>query len=122
MITITGQWNMKPGSEHDAMKALKKLAADVKKNEPGTLFYLVHVPDLKGFNQPTPSSTAVSFYEVYKDTAALTAHVNGAFSAFKAKHKHLFLTMRIYQPDGSFVEDLYVTGYSLKRLAGFVRS
>jgi quinol monooxygenase YgiN len=122
MITIIGQWNMKPGKEVEATKALKKLAADVKRNEPGTLCYLVHIPDMKGFNQPTPSPTVVSFYEVYATPAALTAHVNGAFSAFKAKHKDLFLTMRIYLPDGTFAEDLYVTGNSVKRLAGFMRA
>ena len=121
MITIIGQWNMKPGKEVEALKALKKLAAEVKKNEPGTLFYLVHTVDMKGFNQPTPSPTVVSFYEVYKDAAALNAHVTGAFSTFKAKHKDLFLTMRVYLPDGTFVEDLYTSGNSVKRLAGFVR-
>jgi quinol monooxygenase YgiN len=121
MITIIGQWNMKPGKEREAMKALKRLATDVKKNEPGTLFYFVHTIERKGFNQPTPSPTVVSFYEVYQDAAALNAHVTGAFSAFKAKHKHLFLTMRVYLPDGTFMEDLYTSGNTLKRIAGFVR-
>lgn len=63
----------------------------------------------------------VSFHEVHKDAAALTAHVAGSFSAFKATRKDLFLTMRVFLPNGTCVDDLCTSGNSVKRLAGFVR-
>lgn len=120
MITTIGQWYIKPGKEAEARKGLKKLAADVKK-EAGTLIYFIHLPNLKGFNLPPPTPTAVYFYEVYKDQAALNTHLNGAFKSFVAKHKDLFLTTQVFLPDGSSVDALFVTGNTVDRLGGFVR-
>lgn len=121
MITTIGQWNIKPGKEAKAHKALKSLAEEVVKNEPGTLVYFVHAPDMKGFNLPTPSPTAVYFYEVYKDLPALQAHLEGSFKSFVKENKKLFLTTKVSLPDGSTVEELFVTGNSMVRLGGFAR-
>lgn len=116
MITIIAKWTILPGNEKKAVTAINTLAAFVQKSEPGTLVYLPHTINMKGFNTPKPNPGAVIFYEVYKNQAALDKHISSnAYKQFLKDYSHLFEC----NSDGSpviSVESLI----SLKN--GFVRS
>jgi len=123
MLTIIGRLTIKQGCEAKARAVLKQLAKQVQDAEPDTLLYLVHVPDMKQLSLPTPSPLEVTFLEGYKDKKALDAHLNGkAFTQFKAKHMHLFLTTIVTGQDGKPVESPFAMFESLHRLGGFVRA
>jgi quinol monooxygenase YgiN len=92
MYPTIAKWAIKPGSELQAIAALINLAEDVKNNEDNTLVYMVHIPNLNGFNtDPKPLQTEVVFFEVYRDEAALNAHINGpVFTGFVKTNGDLF--------------------------------
>ncbi len=122
MYSLIARWNIIAGQETAATKALKTLAAQVKKHEPGTLIYLIHMPDMQGFNVPTPSPTSVTFLEVYKNKKAFLAHLAGpVYTQFVAKYKDLFLNTTVNTPDGRTISSPFVIVETLSRLAGFVR-
>lgn len=115
MFTLTGRWIIKPGSESAAKAALKKLAKDVQKNEPHTLLYLIHMPDMSQQSFPPASPQEIIFTEGYKSKQHFLDHINGpVFKAFMAKHACLFAAF-----DGDthpFMQVEY-----LRREGGFVR-
>lgn len=66
MYTITWQFTILPGKESDAEAAIKKVAAEVDKNEPGALAYHWY-RDLKDPMQ-------VLVFEVWQDDEAIEKH------------------------------------------------
>ncbi len=122
MVTLIARWSIKPGCEAQARTALRQLARRVRKEEPGTLVYLVHFPDLKGFSLPLPSPQTVTFFEGYRNHAALMAHLNGpVYREFLARHQDLFLTTTVTGGDGQPVTSPFVRVDALRREGGFIR-
>lgn len=117
MYPLTGKWNILPGNEKKAYAALKKLAKDVQENEPGTLLYMVHIPNFKEKSLPAAPAGEVVFFEIYKDKAACTAHITGPiFTNFMKKYNNLFLT------DFSATPQVFMTAEILTQLGGFARA
>jgi quinol monooxygenase YgiN len=84
------------GQTDAAHAALKQLALDIQKGEPGTLLYLIHDPNFdKGVKIfPPPASSQVLFVEGYKDQAAFLKHHKGKImKAFIERNGGLFLNM-----------------------------
>ena len=123
MYTLISHLTMKPGCEVAARKALKKLARQVQQHEPDTLFYLVHVPDMKEESLPTPSPLGVVFIEGYKNRAAFQAHRTGpVFKNFLAAHLDLFLKSTTTGQDGLPAVKQFSMIEILKREGGFIRA
>src|SRR4051812_33703630 len=117
MYSLIAKWTILPGNETKALYALTKLAADVQKNEPDTLLYMVHTPDFNEASLPTPPAGEVIFFEVYKDKNAFLKHVQGkVFLSFLKNYSDLFLK---YSEDNSTV---FVTLELLTQVAGFIRT
>jgi uncharacterized protein len=122
MFSLISIWTIKRGKERAAVAALQRLAKEVQKHEKKTLTYLVHVPDMSQESLPTPSPLQVVFFEIYQDSAAFLAHLNGPiFNAFVNRHKGLFLCTTVKSKNGKKITRPYVTAEFLKRIAGFVR-
>jgi predicted enzyme related to lactoylglutathione lyase/quinol monooxygenase YgiN len=118
-VHLISRWSVLPGCEAQAAVALKQLAADVFANEPGTLFYSVHVPETANpalRSLPTPSAADVVFYESYANTEAFQAHVNGPlFTNFVRTYGALFVA-----PSSTPGQPLMLVEF-LDRTAGFSR-
>ena len=113
MYSLMSKWTILPGKHEAAVHALRELAGQVQLSEPDTWAYTVHTPDFAQASLPTPAAGEVIFFEIYKDEAAFTAHVNGAtFVQFVNQHGHLFLSDNA-RP--------YVSVEIMTRQAGFVR-
>jgi quinol monooxygenase YgiN len=122
MFTFIARWTIKRGCEAAARAALRRLAKQVQNEEPDTLLYLVHVPDMKEQSLPTPSPLEVVFFEGYTNKAAFLAHLNGpVFKRFVAKNLKLFLSTAVAGQDGKMVKSPFVLVENLQRLGGFVR-
>lgn len=122
MYSLTSTWTIKQGKDKAATTALRRLAQKVHKHEADTLIYLVHVPDMREKSLPTPSNLEVVFFEVYRNKAAFTAHVNGpVFTGFVEKHGHLFLSTTVDCGDGGKLNKPFTTVEFLQRKAGFIR-
>lgn len=122
MYPLISTWTIKEGSEQQAVAALKSLAQQVYEQEPDTLVYLPHVPDMSQPSLPTPPSVQVVFFEIYKDEAAFNAHVSGpVFTGFVAQHGSLFLSTTVRCADGGSSTNPYTTVEFLKLLNGFIR-
>jgi quinol monooxygenase YgiN len=122
MFTIIARWTIALGHETAARAALTRLAQQVRAREPGTLLYLVFVPDMKELSLPTASPLEVVFVEGYENKAAFLAHINGpVFTRFKAKHQALFLGTTVTGQDGKPVQSPFVLFQNLRRVGGFVR-
>lgn len=122
MYPLISTWTIKEGSERQAVAALKRLAKQVNEQEPDTLVYLVHVPDMRQPSLPTPPALQVVFFEIYRSKAAFDSHVNGpVFQGFLAKHVGLFLSTKVKCPDGGEVTQPYTTVEFMRREAGFIR-
>ena len=66
MIAILAQFKLKPEKQAEAEKALAEMVAAVEANEPGATPYIAHR------SQKDP--TLITFFEVYADGDAFTAH------------------------------------------------
>jgi quinol monooxygenase YgiN len=122
MFPLTSVWTISEGNEDAAISALKALAKQVEQQQPGTLAYLVHVPDMSQPSLPTPTPLQVVFFEIYKDEAAFIEHVTGSlFNDFVNSNKKLFLCLQVTGTDGKKIEWPYTTVEFLTRQAGFVR-
>ena len=122
MITIIARWTIARGHEAAARTALARLAKQVRAKEPGTLLYLVFVPDMSELSLPTASPLEVVFVEGYENKAAFLTHINGpVFTQFKAKHQALFLSTTVTGADGKPVQSPFVLFQNLRRVGGFVR-
>jgi uncharacterized protein len=122
MYTLIAKWTIKQGQETPALNALKNLAKEVLKNEKDTLIYLVHTPDLKEANLPTPSPLEIVFFEVYRNKSAFIAHVTGpTFTAFVKQYGALFLSTTVQCSDGGSSTNPFVLAEVLNRKAGFIR-
>lgn len=114
MYPLISKWYILPGKEAQVIPALKQLALNVKKNEPGTLAYLVHTPDFTQSNLPTAAVGEVVFFEIYKDKGAFQDHLNGSdFKDFVSQYGSLFVSAH---------EAPYTTLEVLHYQAGFIRS
>jgi quinol monooxygenase YgiN len=122
MYPLISTWTINQGSERRAVDALKNLAQQVYDEEPDTLVYLPHVPDMTQQSMPTPPSVQVVFFEIYADKDAFDAHVNGpVFKGFVAEYGSLFLSTEVTCPDGGGVSNPYTTVEFLQLLNGFIR-
>lgn len=126
MVSLYSNWWIKPGLEAEAIPLLKNLAANVLKNEPNTLMYMVHLPKLefsekyKAFkSEPLTRPGAVTFVEAYASWDAFNDHVNGIiFKTFVSNHGHLFVqkdSPETKQPN-PFIQVVF-----MDKIAGFVR-
>ncbi len=116
MYPLIAKWTILPGNEAKATEALTKLAQDVQENEPGTLLYMVHIPNFKEKSLPTPPAGEVVFWEVYTDQEAFFTHVNGAiFQEFVKTYGALFLN------DFNTPSQVFMTTEVLTSIAGFTR-
>jgi predicted enzyme related to lactoylglutathione lyase len=94
-LSLTSLWYPAPGSETQALAALRQLAADVYADEPDTLMYFIHTPfpdedDIVSL--PPVAANTVLFLETYRTPQAFLAHVNGSiFKNFVAEHGSLFV-------------------------------
>jgi quinol monooxygenase YgiN len=122
VFTIIARWTIARGREAAARTALTRLAKQVRAREPGTLLYVVFVPDMTELSLPTASPLEVVFVEGYRNKAAFLAHLNGpVFTRFKEQHQGLFLCTTVTGQDGTPVESPFVLVQNLRRLGGFVR-
>lgn len=116
MYQLTGKWTILPGNEEKVTKALKQLALDVQKNEPGTLLYIIHTPNFEEKSAPMPPAGEIVFFEIYKDKDAFNAHITGPyFQNFVKDYGNLFLQ------DFSTPSNMYITVEPLLQLGGFIR-
>jgi len=124
MVSLYSTWWVKPGKEKAVKIALKKLVKQIKKNEKGTLMYLVHFPKydfpkVKKGKQPIVSEPMVRpgtiiFMEKYKNWNAFKKHLYGKyFTSFVIKNSNLFVQDENQKP---FVEVVF-----LDEEVGFVR-
>ena len=104
MVTLISKWKLKNGCPPELLTALQELAAQVRRDEPGTLLYLVNLeasdllgPGGKPLKNPPPpvgghEQTQVVFVEAYRDVEAFEQHVKGAaFAGFlQANLKHFY--------------------------------
>lgn len=115
-VSLTSRWFVRPGCEQAAQAALRQLAADVERNEPDTLTYLVHQPyrgDGRLRSLPPSESGTVLFFETYRNADAFVRHVNGpVFGAFVERYGELFVASN--GKPFTFVE-------FVQTLSGFVR-
>ena len=117
MYPLIAKWTILPGNEKKATAALKKLVQDVKKNESGTLLYMVHKPNLKETSLPTPPKDEVVFFEIYEDQPAFIKHISGSvYTDFVKDYGNLFLH------DFNTPPQVFITTEVLTLLGGFVRS
>ena len=101
MITIIARFKIRPGNEAEVEKTATEMAAAVEANEPGALVYLMH----RSQRDPTD----ITFFEVYADGEALSAHGQ---TAHMTTHGGKFAQLA----------DLSATKIErLERVAGFVR-
>ncbi|WP_448701908.1 putative quinol monooxygenase [Mucilaginibacter sp. AW1-3] len=114
MYPLISKWYIAPKHKDEVIAALKQLAGDVKKHEPGTLTYLVHTPDDQQPNMPGAAANEVIFFEIYHDEAAFQTHINGPyFKDFVAKYGSLFVNNAQHAP--------FSTLNVMKHEAGFIR-
>jgi quinol monooxygenase YgiN len=113
---LTAKWTILPGNEEKAIEVLKKLAQDVKENEPETLLYMVHVPNFEQKSLPTPPEGEVLFWEVYENQEGFLKHLNGPiFTEFVKNYGDLFLS------DFSNPPQVFMTTEVLTQIEGFSR-
>ena len=99
-LTVIVSFKIKAGKEAEAMALLQELTSAVKANEPGALAYVAH--------RDAADPMKVTFFEIYKDQAALEGHRNDpALQAALPKFGELF-------EQGAEV-------VNLNRVAGFTR-
>ncbi len=83
MNTIIARIKIKDGKEDAALEALKKMAAGVEANEPGTLAYVIH--------QSKDDPSEIVFFELYDDDDASKAHSQGdSMKAFQSGFAEIF--------------------------------
>ena len=83
MNTIVARLKIQDGKEDAALEALKKMAAAVEANEPGTLAYVIH--------RSSDNPSEIVFFELYADDDASKAHRGGeAMRAFNSGFAGLF--------------------------------
>ena len=122
MYPLISLWTINQGSEAQAVAALKNLARQVYEQEPDTLVYLPHTPDMSQPSLPTPPSGQVVFFEIYKDRAAFEAHVNGpVFKGFVEEYGKLFLSTTVQCAGGGSSTNPYTTVEFLRHVGGFIR-
>lgn len=124
-ISLYSTWWVKPGKEKTLQPALKQLAKEIKKNEKGTLMYLVHSPRYDFPKVPKGSNPIVSepmmrpgtliFVEKYASWKAFEAHLHGPyFTNFVKTQKSNF----VLGEDGNpFVQVVFMeeeTGFATK--------
>lgn len=116
-IILTSRWYIRSGCEAAALAALTSLAATVRREEPNTWVYLVHITpddDLRLQSLPPSPPRQVVFFETYRDRVAFEHHVDGpVFTSFVREHGGLFVQNASGQP--------YTSVEFMKREAGFVR-
>lgn len=124
MVSLYSTWWVKPGKEKALKTALKKLSKQIKKNEKGTLMYLVHFPKYdfpkvaKGkkpiVSNPMVRPGTIVFMEKYKNWKAFKKHLYGKyFTNFVIKNSDLFVQDQDNKP---FVEVVF-----LDEEVGFIR-
>jgi quinol monooxygenase YgiN len=114
MYPLIAKWTILPGNEKKATAALKKLALDVKKNEPGTLLYMVYKPNFKATSLPTPPENEIIFFEIYEDQPAFIKHITGpAYTDFVKNYGDLFLH------DFNTPPQIFMTTEALALVGGF---
>lgn len=122
MITLIAKWWITPGRETVVIPALQRLA-DAVRAEPGTLLYLVHLPDYTipaPGSEPVPRPGEVVFMEGYADWAAFQAHLAGtAFTAFKRDFGAMFV--QGHGAAGASGPQPFIQVEFLERVAGFAR-
>ncbi|MCV9928229.1 antibiotic biosynthesis monooxygenase [Flavobacterium sp. LS1R49] len=113
---LIAKWTILPGNEVKATGVLKKLAQDVNEKEPGTLLYMVHVPNFEEKSLPTPPTGEVLFWEIYQNHEAFLAHINGPiFQDFVKTNGALFLS------DFSTPPQVFMITEVLTQIEGFSR-
>lgn len=106
MITLVAQFTMKPGAVRRAMALVGAVREESERDQPGTLFYLVH----RTLNDRQRETRTLFFYECYRDDAALKAHLRSrSWKALVKEWSDCF--------EGS-VAEIAVT--KLRRIGGFV--
>ncbi len=103
MIVLISKWKLKNGLSDELAVALKTVADHVKAAEPDTLLYSVHLPARSPLGQgmqpacppvkpiPGDQQTEVVFFEIYKDAAAFSYHINGpTFTEFREQYIQYF--------------------------------
>ncbi len=122
MISLIAKWWITPGKEDLVVPALLRLAGEVR-SEPGTLLYLVHLPDFATpapGSEPVPRPGEVVFVEGYADWDAFKAHLTGpTFTAFKRDFGAMFV--QAHATSGTTGSQPFVQVEFLERVAGFVR-
>lgn len=123
MISLIARWWITPGKEDLVVPALQRLAGAVR-SEPGTLLYLVHLPDFgtpAPGSEPMPRPGEVVFLEGYADWAAFQAHLGGpSFTAFKRDYGAMFV--QAHGAAGATGPQPFVQVEFLQRVGGFVRA
>lgn len=113
---LIAKWTILPGNEIKATQVLKKLAQDVNENEPGTLLYMVHVPNFNEKSLPTPPDGEVVFWEIYENKDAFFKHVEGPiFQDFVKTNGELFLK------DSNKPSHVFMLTEVLNQIEGFSR-
>ena len=114
MLTTIAIWYLNPETRSEGIAALRRLARDVKKNEPDTWGYLVHSGGADSV--PPCDDDKIVFVEIYKNEKAFKKHLSKGsdFSKFLKKSGHLFLSA-----PGS--KSPFFEVMNVDRIQGFVR-
>lgn len=100
-ITQLAVFKYKADKKDEAAEALAGLASKVEENEPGVLAYIPHLNE---------KDNEVTFFEIYKDEAALKNHSTMPYMRDLAP---------MFGPDGAFQPPLNIV--KLTRVGGFHR-
>ena len=120
LFTVIARWNIQPGHEAAARRALHRYVVDVHRVEPGTFMYTANTPVPAGQSPsfPTSALNQLVFNSGWKDHAAFVEHTQAApYRDLLEQHGRLFL-----QTNGATTSNQpYMTTSVLTRIAGFFR-
>ncbi|WP_075352461.1 putative quinol monooxygenase [Algoriphagus marinus] len=116
MISLYSTWWVKPDKTQELITPLNRLAAEVEKNEKGTLMYLINYPrfdfpTVKPGKNPIISNPMVRpgtvvFFEKYENWEAFETHLYGPyFTSFVDEYKSYFVAGF---DDNPFVEVVFL--------------
>lgn len=90
-IQYTKWWLKNTTGNEEVLNAFRAFVAQIKKDEPETLTYLMYRPDVKVANQPTVVPTELFFIESYASEDAFNEHVAAFVKAISEPYQSSFV-------------------------------
>ncbi|MFT4924293.1 MAG: quinol monooxygenase YgiN [Phenylobacterium sp.] len=89
------KWWLKPDIDRErrlqVLAAIKQFTAQIERDEPGTLTYLVYLPDMRQANQPPVSGEEILYVESYANKLAFESHLKNFNKHIGDPYKDCFL-------------------------------